>query len=94
MVIQLPHVTFVPHIIDITINPVFHRPKISEVSFSFSLLNKESTQAPPIIVKVGDLPSLGSGSSEDDSMGLPIPGFEILVSILAIFIVSLKRREL
>ena len=68
--------------------------KLDQVSFSFSLLNKESTQAPPIIVKVGDLPSLGSGSSEDDSMGLPIPGFEILASILTIFIVSLKRREL
>ena len=68
--------------------------KLDQVSFSFSLLNKESTQAPPIIVKVGDLPRLSSSSSEDDSLGLPIPGFEILASILTIFIVSLKRREL
>ena len=68
--------------------------KLDQVSFSFSLLNKESTQAPPIIVKVGDLPSSGSGSSEDDSLELPVPGFEILASMLAIIVIALRRREL
>ena len=69
--------------------------KLDQVSFSFSLLDKESTQAPPIIVGVGDLPRLGGGSAGDDG-GLTklVPGFEILASVLAIVLVSLRRREL
>ena len=68
--------------------------KLDKVSFSFSLTGKDSTSAPPIVVNIADLPRLSSGSSKDDDGVLSIPGFEILVTILAIMFISLRRREL
>ena len=67
--------------------------KLDQVSFSFSLTGKDSTSAPPIVVNIADLPRLSSGSSKDDG-ALPIPGFGILVTALAIIFISLRRRVL
>ena len=67
--------------------------KLDQVSFSFSLTGKDSTAAPPIVVNIADLPRLSSGSSKDDGV-LPIPGFGILVTALAIIFISLRRRVL
>ena len=66
--------------------------KLDQVSFSFSLLDKDSTQAPPIIVNIADLPRLGSGSSGEDDVGLSVPGFEIILSIIAITFVARRLR--
>ena len=64
--------------------------KLDQVSFSFSLLDKDSTQAPPIVVNIADIPMLGSGGSgEDDAL---LPGFEIILSIIAITFVARRLR--
>jgi hypothetical protein len=62
------------------------------VSFSFSLTGKDSTAAPPIVVNIADLPRLSSGSSKDDDAVLPIPGFEIILSIVAIAFVARRTK--
>jgi len=58
---------------------------------SFSLTRRSCDTAPPIDFNTVDILKQSSGSSSDDE---GLPGFEILVSILAIVIVSLRRREL
>jgi len=64
--------------------------KLDQVSFSFSLTDKDSTSASPIVVNIADLPRLGSGSSgEDDAL---LPGFEIILSIIAITFVARRLR--
>ena len=64
--------------------------KLDQVSFSFSLTDKDSTSAPPIVVNIADLLRLGSESSgEDDAL---LPGFEIILSIIAITFVARRLR--
>ena len=58
---------------------------------SFSLTRRSCDTASPIEFNTVDILKQSSGSSSDDE---GLPGFEILVSILAIVIVSLRRREL
>lgn len=65
--------------------------KLDQVSFSFSLTGKDSTAAPPIIVNIADLPRLGSGISKDDDGALP--GFEIILSIVAIAFAARRTRN-
>ena len=65
--------------------------KLDQVSFSFSLLDKDSTQAPPIVVNIADIPMLGSGGSEKDDALLP--GFEIILSIVAIAFVARRAKQ-
>jgi hypothetical protein len=65
--------------------------KLDQVSFSFSLLDKDSTQAPPIVVNIADIPMLGSGGSEKDDALLP--GFEIILSIVAIAFVARRANQ-
>ena len=66
--------------------------KLDQVSFSFSLTDKDSTSAPPIVVNIADLPRLGSGSSGEDDAGL-LPGFEIILSIVAITFVARRTKR-
>ena len=66
--------------------------KLDQVSFSFSLTDKDSTSASPIVVNIADLPRLGSGSSGEDDVGLSVPGFEIILSIIAITFVARRLR--
>ena len=65
--------------------------KLDQVSFSFSLLDKDSTQAPPIVVNIADIPMLGGGGSEKDDALLP--GFEIILSIVAIAFVARRAKQ-
>ena len=65
--------------------------KLDQVSFSFSLLDKDSTQAPPIVVNIADIPMLGGGGSEKDDALLP--GFEIILSIVAIAFVTRRAKQ-
>jgi len=65
--------------------------KLDQVSFSFSLLDKDSTQAPPIVVNIADIPMLGGGGSEKDDALLP--GFEIILSIVAIAFVARRANQ-
>ena len=67
--------------------------KLDQVSFSFSLTDKDSTSAPPIVVNIADLLRLGSGSSGEDDVGLSVPGFEIILSIVAIAFVARRAKQ-
>ena len=65
--------------------------KLDQSVISFSLTRRSCDTAPPIDFNTVDILKQSSGSSSDDE---GLPGFEILGSILAIVIVSLRRREL
>ena len=68
--------------------------KLDETIISFSYSRKDASTTPPTSINIGDLPILKTDTDDNGLLPESLPGFEILVSILAIIVVSLRRREL
>ncbi|HJL72183.1 MAG TPA: hypothetical protein QGG11_05845, partial [Candidatus Poseidoniia archaeon] len=66
--------------------------KLDQSVISFSLTRRSCDTAPPIDFNTVDILKQSSGSSSDDAL-LPVPGFEIILSIVAIAFVARRAKQ-
>ena len=64
--------------------------KLDKTVISFSYARKEASTTPPTSINIADFPQLKANVKDEES----VPGFEVLMSIVAIVLVSSRRREL
>jgi len=68
--------------------------KLDQTIISFSYARKDASTTPPTSINIGDLPLLKADTDDQGLLPESLPGFEILASVLAVVLVSLRRREL
>ena len=66
--------------------------KLDQSVISFSLTRRSCDTAPPIDFNTVDILKQSSGSSSDDG-ALSVPGFEIILSIVAIAFVTRRAKQ-
>tara|TARA_B100000686_G_scaffold82206_1_gene88841 strand:- start:947 stop:1972 length:1026 start_codon:yes stop_codon:yes gene_type:complete len=59
---------------------------------SFSLTRRSCDTAPPIDINTADIIAASSGSGDDEG-GLPVPGFNFILVIFALFGLAYSKRE-
>ena len=59
---------------------------------SFSLNKRSCDSAPPIEINTSQILGKGSGSGDDEG-GLPVPGFNFILVVFALFGLAYCKRE-